>query len=493
MSVNYADGLSPYEHKGPCGQPELHDTEEEVEQKITELVELIKWSKHMIVITGAGISTSAGIPDFRGPNGVWTLEKKGIKPEFSVTFEGARPTPTHMALVALERAGILRYVITQNVDGLHLRSGFPRNRLSELHGDMFVEQCDKCNTQYINSTVVPTMALKHTGNPCTQRKSRGLCRGKLRDTILDWEDALPVEDLDRADLHAKKSDLSLCLGTSLQILPCANLPLHAKRNGGKFVTVNLQATKHEKKANVKIHEHVDKVMIDVCKRLNIGIPSYDKPVIVLESIHTDKSEMNIVNVVVRDDLKALNKEDILKSECLKLKAEVEENKDMHNNMDADKNEDTSVQPVTSVKVQSDGCKGGSIETDDAEFVHCNDHVNFKGENDKSACANGDEIIDNNVNYDNKSEKCRPQTEVDETTEEQKSSLNRKKSEETEMSDNDINVDKMSHLQNCDLSMESTDHSVLIESALTESSMSHVGDKFHVNEDICEIPIKIKKL
>ncbi|CAG2257678.1 SIR2L6 [Mytilus edulis] len=180
MSVNYADGLSPYEHKGPCGQPELQDSPEEGERKIAELVELIKYSKHMIVITGAGISTSAGIPDFRGPKGPWLLRehrpltivdepwsldnivlvvlhvsdpykstdimlelkififvllemflalhtfprmlknewvtldikersldfrKKGIKPEFSVTFEGAKPSPTHMALVALERLG----------------------------------------------------------------------------------------------------------------------------------------------------------------------------------------------------------------------------------------------------------------------------------------------------------------------------------------------------------------------------------------------------
>ncbi|XP_071167921.1 NAD-dependent protein deacetylase Sirt7-like [Mytilus edulis] len=316
MSVNYADGLSPYEHKGPCGQPELQDSPEEGERKIAELVELIKYSKHMIVITGAGISTSAGIPDFRGPKGVWTLEKKGIKPEFSVTFEGAKPSPTHMALVALERLGVLQCVVSQNVDGLHFRSGFPRNRLSELHGDMFVEQCDKCNTQYINATVVPTMALRPTGNPCTQRKSRGLCRGKLRDTILDWEDALPDEDLDRAFANAKKADLCLCLGTSLQILPCANLPLQVKRNGGKFVTINLQATKHEKKADMRIHERVDKVMIEVCRRLEIEIPEYDNPVICLESMHTEKSEEKL-SVVVRDELIMIENKDLVKKEDIK--------------------------------------------------------------------------------------------------------------------------------------------------------------------------------
>lgn len=310
MSVNYADGLSPYAHKGPCGQPEIEDEPDETSRKIRELVELIRKSEHMIVITGAGISTSAGIPDFRGPKGVWTLEKKGIKPEFEVTFEGAKATPTHMALVALERAGILKYVISQNVDGMHLRSGFPRNRLSELHGDMFVEQCDKCNTQYVNGKVVPTMALKYTGKSCTQNKNRGFCRGKLKDTILDWEDALPDEDLNRADIHARKADLCLCLGTSLQILPCGNLPLFAKKNGGHFVTVNLQATKHEKKANLKIHERVDKVMTEVCSLLCIDIPVFTRPSICLESIHTEKSEPKL-SVVVMNDIDLIKNEDLM--------------------------------------------------------------------------------------------------------------------------------------------------------------------------------------
>lgn len=125
MSVNYAAGLSPYEHKGQCGMPEVApsfqvsslslalavqkcEPEEEVEAKVAQLAALVAAASHMVVNTGAGVSTAAGIPDFRGPNGVWTLERQGRAPETSVTFDTARPTLTHFALKELERRNILK-------------------------------------------------------------------------------------------------------------------------------------------------------------------------------------------------------------------------------------------------------------------------------------------------------------------------------------------------------------------------------------------------
>ncbi|CAG5125303.1 unnamed protein product [Candidula unifasciata] len=290
MSVNYASGLSPYDNKGKCGLPETFDSPELLSSKLQELADLMRSSKHIVVHTGAGISTSAGIPDFRGPKGVWTLEEKGEFPQLDVTFDSAEPTVTHMALVALERAGIVKYVVSQNIDGLHLRSGFPRNRLSELHGNMFVEECNKCGFQYIKENCVPTMARNLTGGSCRQNKSRGLCRGKLIDTILDWEDSLPEQDLSTAIEECKKSDLSICLGTSLQILPSGNIPLQTKKNGGKLIIVNLQPTKHDKKCDMKISAYVDDVMKQLCEALEVKIPQYNGPSFCLTSVHTLKSE-----------------------------------------------------------------------------------------------------------------------------------------------------------------------------------------------------------
>ncbi|XP_044514443.1 NAD-dependent protein deacetylase sirtuin-6 isoform X3 [Gracilinanus agilis] len=221
MSVNYAAGLSPYADKGKCGLPETFDPPEELDRKVWELAQLIQRSSNVVFHTGAGISTSSGIPDFR-------------------------------------------------------------DKLAELHGNMFVEECAKCKTQYVRDVVVGSMGLKATGRLCTVAKARGLraCRGELRDTILDWEDALPDRDLSLADEACRNADLSITLGTSLQIRPSGNLPLLTKRKGGRLVIVNLQATKHDRQADLRIHGYVDDVMAKLMKHLCLEIPEWQGPLVV---------------------------------------------------------------------------------------------------------------------------------------------------------------------------------------------------------------------
>nr|KAF6482043.1 sirtuin 6 [Molossus molossus] len=252
MSVNYAAGLSPYADKGKCGLPEIFDPPEELERKVWELAKLVWQSSNVVFHTGAGISTASGIPDFRGPHGVWTMEEQGLAPKFDTTFESARPTKTHMALVQLERVGLLHFLVSQNVDGLHVRSGFPRDKLAELHGNMFVEECVKCKMQYVRDTVVGSMGLKATGRLCTMAKARGLRACRI-------------------------ADLSVTLGTSLQIRPSGNLPLATKRRGGRLVIVNLQPTKHDRQADLRIHGYVDEVMTRLMKHLGLEIPAWDGP------------------------------------------------------------------------------------------------------------------------------------------------------------------------------------------------------------------------
>ncbi|XP_035899748.1 NAD-dependent protein deacetylase Sirt6 [Anopheles stephensi] len=275
MSCNYAEGLCKYDNKGVLGVAEIFDAPEIVEEKCEQLVKMILASNHTVVHTGAGISTSAGIPDFRGPNGVWTLEEKGEKPTVNISFDDATPTRTHMALKALVATGHVQYIVSQNIDGLHLRSGLAREHLSELHGNMFVEVCTKCRRQYVRNSPAPTVGKKTTGNICPGTGMGRACRGgKLIDNILDWEHDLPENDLQLAFMHSAIADLNICLGTTLQIVPSGDLPLKNLKHGGRLVICNLQPTKHDKKADIKISSYVDTVLEKVAKRLGVEIPLY---------------------------------------------------------------------------------------------------------------------------------------------------------------------------------------------------------------------------
>lgn len=111
-----------YQHL-PC---QIFDSPEQLDVKTKEFIRIFREAKHVVVHTGAGVSTAAGIPDFRGPKGVWTLEEKGMSPQMNTTFDDASPSLTHMALVKLVEENLVQYIVSQNVDGLHIKSGIPR-------------------------------------------------------------------------------------------------------------------------------------------------------------------------------------------------------------------------------------------------------------------------------------------------------------------------------------------------------------------------------
>ncbi|CAH0725022.1 unnamed protein product, partial [Brenthis ino] len=310
MSCNYAEGLSPYEHKGVLGVPEKFESIHKLDEKCSILAKLISDSKYIVVHTGAGISTSAGIPDFRGPNGVWTLEKKGKKPNINVSFVDAKPTKTHMILKKLVECNKVQYIVSQNIDGLHLKSGLPRKYLAELHGNMFIDECNLCKRQYVRSQPVETVGKKCSGVPCASALTGGRpCRGRLYDGVLDWEHSLPENDLLMAEWHSSIADLSICLGTTLQIIPSGNLPLETVKYGGKLVICNLQPTKHDNKADLVLNYYVDEILEKVMGMLGIEIPEYNDT----DNL-TKLAENTLIDwTISRKDVLALEK--IFKAKC----------------------------------------------------------------------------------------------------------------------------------------------------------------------------------
>jgi len=275
-SLGYCERLSYREDLGgTLGDPELDEPELNVAAKACALAEAIDIAEHLVAFTGAGISTSAGIPDFRGPNGLWTKQRRGeALPKASMPFEQACPSLTHQSLLALLHAGRLKYLVSQNVDSLHLRSGFPRAVIAELHGNCFAERCASCAAEYVRDFEVGSVGFQPTGRTCSA------CLGPLIDHCLDWDNALPEDELDLAEKHAGRADLALCLGTSLIVTPARDIPTRAirkrkhKPEGGRLAIVNLQATPLDKRAALVLHASVDQVMLRVMSHLRLPIPAF---------------------------------------------------------------------------------------------------------------------------------------------------------------------------------------------------------------------------
>jgi len=185
----------------------------------------LRASRNAVVYTGAGISTSAGISDYRGPDGVWTSLAKGIIPDESFDLTSARPSFAHMALKKLHDEGLIKFVVSTNLDGLHYKSGMdPLVDLAELHGSMWYERCVRCHK---DSPVRP-FPVRRGGDPAKSHpRATGRwcsCGGMYMDSGIDFGQTLPWRHLAAAEAAAKASDFSLVVGTSMRVAPASTLP-----------------------------------------------------------------------------------------------------------------------------------------------------------------------------------------------------------------------------------------------------------------------------
>lgn len=220
------------------------------------LVELLGEARAILVFTGAGVSTGSGIPDFRGPGGVWSrrqpvyyqeflaseasrIEHWDFKLEGWAAFRDARPNAAHRAIARLERAGRLRLLVTQNIDGLHARAGTTPERLVEIHGTNLEVECLGCGARSDPEPVFDEFARTRRPPVCEG------CGGHLKPATISFGQSLREEDLVRASRGALEADLVLALGSTLSVHPAASVPLEAARMGVPYVIINRGETEHD--------------------------------------------------------------------------------------------------------------------------------------------------------------------------------------------------------------------------------------------------------
>ena len=248
-------------------------------EEIERLAQLIIESEKVVVFTGAGVSTESGIPDFRGPGGIWskydpedfTIQRFLTSPAARKTLwkmssesgllAEAEPNPAHYAIAELHKLGKLDCVITQNIDNLHQRAGVPEDKVFELHGNTRWAVCLSCRRRFPMPEVLQRIKKGVEVPDCPD------CQGILKPDAVLFGEALPQETLHEAIHRSRNCDLFVVIGSTLVVYPAAYMPTYAREAGARLAIVNLTPTPLDYQATVVIHGKAGEIMPKVVEKV----------------------------------------------------------------------------------------------------------------------------------------------------------------------------------------------------------------------------------
>lgn len=222
----------------------------DLDNRIDALAQWMFEAKRLVVFTGAGISTESGLPDFRGPDGVWTRQAKGLPTE-ARDFSSAEPNAGHVAIVELQRLDKLSFLVSQNVDNIHLRSGIRPDLVAELHGNIARLRCSRCEALTDRSA---------NADKCS-------CGGRLVSSVVNFGQSLPRKELADSFWHSRNCDLFIVVGSSLVVTPAADMPKVALESGGRLVIINQGETPFDRVVHLRFEERIGEVLPPAVDRL----------------------------------------------------------------------------------------------------------------------------------------------------------------------------------------------------------------------------------
>jgi NAD-dependent deacetylase len=269
-------GLFPYtlfEKTGLIGAMEVL-----MKDGIKEVARMIIEAEKISVFTGAGVSTESGIPDFRSPGGIWSrydpedftiqrfvADKEARKRNWEARKELVSadylPNLAHFAIKELEEMGKLSCVITQNIDGLHHAAGNSEEKIIELHGTIKFAKCLDCGDRLPITEVLDRFDNGETDPHCKK------CGGLLKAATISFGEAMPQDEMHRAELCSRECDLFIVIGSSLVVFPAAGMPVIAKRAGARLAIINFTQTNMDSMADIVIHGKAAPTMEAIMKNV----------------------------------------------------------------------------------------------------------------------------------------------------------------------------------------------------------------------------------